>query len=52
MDEAYAVHGLETLVTAAAPEVMVDMEAPSMVQHLGDGLVGTVLERLNGMEVM
>ena len=52
LDEADAVHGLEALVAAAAPEVMVEMEAPSMVRHLGHELVGAVLERLNGTEVL
>ena len=51
-DEADAVHGLEGMGAAAAPEVMLEMEAPSMVRHLGHGLVGTVLERLNGTEVL
>ena len=37
-------HGLEALGAAVAPEVVVEMEAPSMVQHLGHGLVGTALE--------
>ena len=52
LDEADAVHGLEALGSAAAPEVVVDMEAPSMVRHVGHGLVGMVLERLNGTEVL
>ena len=52
MDEADAVHGLEALGAAAAPEVMVEMEAPLMVRHLGHELVGVVLERLNGTDVL
>ena len=43
LNEADAVHGLEALGAAAAPELVVEMEAPSMVQHMGhvDG-VGAV----------
>ena len=52
LDEADAVHGLEALGAVAAPEVVVDMEALSMVRHLRHGLVGVVLERLNGTEVL
>ena len=52
LDEADLVHGLEALGGAANPEVVVEMEAPSMVRHLRHGLVGTVLERLNGTEVL
>ena len=52
LDEADAVHGLEALGAVAAPEVVVDMEALSMVRHLRHGLVGVVLERLNGTEVI
>ena len=52
LDEADVVHGLEVLGAAAASEVVVDMEAPSMVRHLGHGLVGTVLDRLNVVEVL
>ena len=52
LDEADAVHGLEALGSAAAPEVVVDMEAPSMVRHVGHGMVSMVLERLNGTEVL
>ena len=48
LDEEDAANGLEALGAAAAPEVVVEMESPSMVRHLGHGLVGTVLERLNG----
>ena len=50
-DDADAVHGLGALRSAAAPEAVVDMEAPSMVQHMGHGLVETALEQLNGVEV-
>ena len=52
LDEADVVHELEAMGAAAALEVVVDMEAPSMVGHLGHGLVGTALERLNGTEVL
>ena len=52
LDESDVVHGLEALVDAATPYVVVDMEAPFLVRHLGHGLVGTVLERLNGTEVL
>ena len=52
MDEANAVHGLEALGSAAAPEVGVEMEETSMVRHTVHGLVGTVLERLTGKEVL
>ena len=52
MDEADAVHGSEALGSVVAPEVVIDMEATLMVRHLGHGLVGTVLERLNGTEVL
>ena len=45
-------HGLGVLGAAAALEVVVDMEVSSMVQHMGHGLVETVLERLNGAEVL
>ena len=45
-------HGLEALGAAYAPEVVVEMEAPFMVQHLEHGLVVTVLERFNGTEVL
>ena len=45
MDEADAVDGLGVLGSAAKVEVVVDMEASSMVQHLGNGLVETALER-------
>ena len=51
-DEADAVHGLEALGAASAPEAVVDMEVRLIVQHLGHGMVGTVLERLNGTEVI
>ena len=50
--EVDAVHGLEALVAAAAPEVVVYMEASSMVRHMGHVLVETALERLNGAEVL
>ena len=33
LDEADAVHGLEALGAVAAPEVMVEMEKPSMAKH-------------------
>ena len=52
LDEADVVHGLGALGDAAAIEVVVDMEAPSMVQHLGHGLVETELDQLNGSEVL
>ena len=52
LDEADAVYGLGDLGAAAELEVVLDMEAPSMVRHLGHGLVDTVLERLNGAEVL
>ena len=52
LDESGVVHGLEVLGAAAAPEVVLDMGAPSTVQHLGHGLVGAVLERLIGTEVL
>ena len=52
LNEADAVHGLEALGALAVPEVMVEMEAPSMVRHLGHELVGEVLEMLNGTEVL
>ena len=45
-------HGLGDLGSAAAPEVVVEMEASSMVRHLGHGLVDMTLERLNGAEVL
>ena len=45
-------YGLGDLGAAAELEVVLDMEAPSMVRHLGHGLVDTVLERLNGAEVL
>ena len=45
-------HGLEALGAATVPEVVVEMEALSMVQHLGHGMLGTVLEWLNGTEVL
>ena len=52
LDEADAVHGLGALGAAVVPEVVVDMETPYMVRHLGHGLVETALERLNGAEVL
>ena len=52
MDEADVVHVLEALGAAAAPEVVVEMEASLMVPHLGHGLVKTLLERLSGAEVL
>ena len=52
LDEADVVHGSGALVDATAPGVVVDMEASSMMQHMGHGLVETALERLNGMEVL
>ena len=45
-------HDLEALGAAAVPEVVVEMEALLMVQHLGHGLLGTVLGRLDGTEVL
>ena len=45
-------HGLVVLGALAAPEVVVDMEAPSMVRHMGHGLVETALERLNVEEML
>ena len=52
LDEADVVHRLEALGAAAAPEVVVEMGALSMVRHLGYGMLGTVLEQLNGTEVL
>ena len=52
LDEADAVHGLKVLGAAAAPEVVVYMEAPPMVRHLRHGMVGTALERLNVTEML
>ena len=52
LDEADAVHGLGALGAAVVPEVVVDMETPYMVRHLGHGLVETALEMLNGVDVM
>ena len=52
MDETDSVHDLEALGAAAVPEVVVEMEALSMVRHLVHGLLGTVLGRLNGTEVL
>ena len=52
MDEADAVDGLGALVAASALEVVVDMEYPSVVNHLGHRLVETALERFNGSEVL
>ena len=52
LDEKDAVHGLGNLGDAAAPEVVVDMEASLIVRHLGHGMVETALERLNGTEVL
>ena len=43
LDGEDAVHGLEALLATAAPEMVVDMGAPPMVQHLGHGPVGTML---------
>ena len=40
--------GLGALGAAAAPEVVVEMDAPLLVRHLVHGLVDTALERLNG----
>ena len=45
-------HGLGALGNAAAPELVVEIEAPSMVQYLGHRLVETAFERLNGGEVL
>ena len=52
LDEAYTVHGLGALGAASEPEVVVDMEASSMVQNLGHGMVDMALERLHGAEVL
>ena len=52
MDGLDAVHWFEALGAAAAPDVVVEMEAPSMVRYLRHELVGTVLGRLNGTEVL
>ena len=52
MDEVDVVNWLEALGATAAPEVVVEMEAPSMVRYLRHELVGTVLDRLNGTEVL
>ena len=35
-----------------ALDFLVEMEVPSMVQHLGYGLVETALDQLNGAEVL
>ena len=43
LHEADGVHGLGALGAAAAPEVVVEMEAPSTVRHLVHGLVETAL---------
>ena len=51
-EEAEAVQGLGSMGAAAALEVVVYMEVSSMVQHLGHGMLGTVLEWLNGTEVL
>ena len=45
-------HGLEALGAGTVPEVVVEMEALLMVRHLGHGLLGAVLERFNGTEVL
>ena len=45
-------HGLKVLGAAAAPEVVVYMEAPPMVRHLRHGMVETALDQLNGAEVL
>ena len=44
--------GLGELGGADALEVVVEMEASSMVIHLGHGLVEMVLERFHGAEVL
>ena len=46
------VHGLEALGGAANPEVVVEMEAPSMVRYMQHGMVGTMSDRLNGAEML
>ena len=45
-------HGLEALGAGTVPEVVVEMEALSMVRPLVLGLLGAVLERLKGTEVL
>ena len=45
-------HGLGAMGDVAAPDVVVEMEASSMMQHLKHGLVETELERLNGAEML
>ena len=45
-------HELGALVSEVAPEVVVEMEASSMVRHMGHGLVETAFDRLNGVEVL
>ena len=52
LDEADAVHGLDALGSAAALEVVVEMEAPSMVRYMQHGMVGTMSDRLNGAEML
>ena len=45
-------HDLEALGAVTVPEVVIEMEALLMVRHLGHGLLGALLERLNGTEVL
>ena len=44
--------GLGALGYAAELELLVEMEASSMVQHMVYGLVDTALGRLHGVEVL
>ena len=52
LEEAEAVQGLGELGDADALEVVVEMEASSMVRHMGHGMVEMVLERFHGAEVL
>ena len=52
LDEEDALHGLGAMGAVVAPDFVVEMEVPSMVQHLGYGLVETALDQLNGAEVL
>ena len=52
LDEIDAVHGLGALVATDAPGVVIEMEVPSIVRHMGHGLVEIALERLNGAEAL
>ena len=52
LEEVDVVQGLGELGDAAGLELVVDMEAPLIVQHLVHGLVETALERLHGAKVL